>query len=218
MADPVLNSAERVEWNIGMNTILYFSPSGVVYETRAYSKADIAELVNDYGLESLTSTDRQFDFWFTSSARRCQQRPNRRATGLLLATTRFTAKTVPLLHGAVVVATHDSDGDLDGLSWQQLDLLVQMSRSLTGHDDRVLSRRITRGARRQRRNVEAAQAATAHRNRPRTRGQLAGLKRFGSDAIAAVLVKAGNRSESSSAPSRITLRPVGRGPDHNQSA
>jgi len=67
-----------------MNTILYFSPNGVAYETRAYSKADIAELVNDYGLESLTSTDRQFDFWFTPWTRGCQHRPNRRATGLLL--------------------------------------------------------------------------------------------------------------------------------------
>ena len=120
------------------------------------------------------STDRQFDFWFPSSMRWCQRRPNRRATGLLLATTRFTAKTVPLLRGGVVVATHDSDGDLDGLSWQQLDLLAQRSRSLTERDDRVLSRRITRDARRQRRNVEAARAATAPRARPRTRGQLAG--------------------------------------------
>jgi hypothetical protein len=174
VADPLLNSEERIEWNIGMNTVLYLSPNGVVYETRAYSKADISELVNDYGLESLTSTDRQFDFWFTPSTRCCQHRPNRRATGLLLATTRFTAKTVPLLRGGVVVATHDSDGDLDGLSWQQLDLLVQRSRSLTGRDDRVLSRRIARDARRQRRTVEAAQAATAQRARPGTRGQLAG--------------------------------------------
>ncbi|HUH69386.1 MAG TPA: hypothetical protein VLZ05_11185 [Mycobacterium sp.] len=146
-----------------MNTILYFSPNDVAYETRAYNKADIAQLVSDYGLESLTSTDRQFDFWFTPSTRCCKRRPNRRATGLLLATTRFTAKTVPLLRGGVVVATHDSDGDLDGLSWQQLDLLVQRSRSLTERDDRVLSRRITRDARRQRRNVEAVEAATAHR-------------------------------------------------------
>ncbi|MBV8290894.1 MAG: hypothetical protein JOY55_03580, partial [Mycobacterium sp.] len=92
-----------------MNTILYFSPNGVVYETRAYSKAEISELVNDHGLESLTSTDRQFNFWFTPT-RCCQHRPNRRATGLFLATTRFTAKTVPLLRGGVVVATHDSDG------------------------------------------------------------------------------------------------------------
>ena len=50
------------------------------------------------------------------------------ATELLLATTNLDAKTVPLLRGAVVIATHDSDGDLDGLSWQQLDLLAARTR------------------------------------------------------------------------------------------
>jgi hypothetical protein len=133
-----------------MNTVLYFSPRGVVYETRAYSQADIAELVHDRGLVCLTSTDRQYDFWFTPSARLCQRRANRSATELLLATTSFTAKTVPLLRGCIVVATHDSEGDLDGLSWQQLDDLTAKSRSLTKRDDRMLSRRIVRDDSRQR--------------------------------------------------------------------
>ena len=151
-----------------MNTVLYFSPDAVAYETRAYTKADIAELIDAYGLESLSSTDRQFDFWFTPSTRRCQRRPNRSATELLLATTKFTAKTVPLLRGGVVIAAHDSEGELDGLSWQQLDLLVQRSRSLTKHDDRVLNRRITRDARRQWRSIEAAQAGSASREHAHT--------------------------------------------------
>ena len=167
MAD-TLNNEERAEWNIRMNTILYFSPNGVVFETRAYTKADIAQLVHDQGLQCLTSADRQFDFWFTPSMRRCQRRANQSATELLLATTTFTAKTVPMLRGCVVVATHDADGDLDGLSWQQLDLLVRRSRSLTKRDERVLSRRIVRGDRRQRRNAEAAQATPfAARDRAR---------------------------------------------------
>lgn len=131
-----------------MNTVLYVNPDGVVYETRAYSKADIAGLVHDYGLESLSSADRQLDFWFTPSTRRCRRNVNRTATELLLATTRFTAKTVPLLRGAVVVATHDSAGELDGLSWQQLELLIRHNRSLTKRDHRVLRRRIKRDARR----------------------------------------------------------------------
>jgi hypothetical protein len=145
-----------------MNTVLYFSPDGVVHETRAYTRADIRNLVDNCGLESLTSTDRQFDFWFTPSTRRCHRRVNRSATEMLLATTRFTAKTVPLLRGGVVVATHDSDGDLDGLSWQQLELLSQSSRKVTNRDDRVLSRRIGRDHRRQlrheRRSLTVAQA------------------------------------------------------------
>jgi hypothetical protein len=146
-----------------MNTVLYFSPNGVVYETRAYSNADIAELVDNYGLESLTSTDRQFDFWLTPSTRACRRKVNRSATEMLLATTRFTAKTVPLLRGGVVVATHDSAGELDGLSWQQLDRLIQNSFTLTRRDDRVLSRRITRDERRQQRNLIAEDAATGVR-------------------------------------------------------
>ena len=136
-----------------MNTVLYFSPSGVAYETQAYTTADIAELVSDYGLESLTSTDRRFDFWFTKSTQRCQRRANNVATRLLLATTNFTAKTVPLLRGCVVVATHDSDGDLDGLSWEQLDLLAQRNRALTKREERVLDRRIAQDLRRQRREL-----------------------------------------------------------------
>ena len=139
-----------------MNTVLYFSPHGVVYETRAYSNADIAELVHDYGLQSLTSADRQFDFWFTPSTQRCGRKVNRSATEMLLATTRFTAKTVPLLRGGVVVATHDSAGELDGLSWQQLELLIENSCTVTRRDDRVLSRRITRDERRQQHNLVAA--------------------------------------------------------------
>ena len=115
-----------------MNTVLYFSTRGVVYETRAYSKADIAELVHEQGLQCLTSSDRQFDFWFSPSMHRCQRRANQAATELLLATTDFTARSVPLLRGCVVVATHDADGDLDGLSWQQLDLLVAQCYIWTG--------------------------------------------------------------------------------------
>ena len=143
-----------------MNTVLYFSPNDVVYETRAYTNADIAELVHDYGLESLTSADRQFDFWFTPSTRRCRRKVNRSATEILLATTQFTAKTVPLLRGAVVVATHDSAGELDGLSWKQLDLLIQRSCTLTRRDDRVLGRRIGRDAKRQQDHSAAADAVT----------------------------------------------------------
>jgi hypothetical protein len=155
-----------------MNTVLYFSPDGVVYETRAYTRADIRNLVDNCGLESLTSADRQFDFWFTPSTRRCQRRVNRSATEMLLATTRFTAKTVPLLRGGVVVATHDSDGDLDGLSWQQLELLSQSGRKVTKRDDRVLSRRIGRDHRRQlrheRRSLTVAQATPLRWNARRS--------------------------------------------------
>ena len=144
-----------------MNTVLYFHPNGTAYETRAYTKADIAQLVADRGLQCLTSTDRQFDFWFSPSTKPCQRDANRTATELLLATTGFTAKNVPLMRGCVVVATHDADGDLDGLSWAQLDLLVRRNRSLTKRDERVLNRRIARDARRQRPEAAPASAPAA---------------------------------------------------------
>ena len=41
-----------------MNTVLYLSASGASYETRAYTTADITELVNAQGLQALTSADR----------------------------------------------------------------------------------------------------------------------------------------------------------------
>lgn len=150
---PLESADERNEWVSDMNTVLYFSATGAVFETRAYSKADIHELVRSQGLQCFTSADKQFDFWFSPSTARCQRRVNRVATANLLLTTTFTAKTVPLLRGSVVVATHDSDGDLDGLSWQQLDLLAQKVRTLTKHDEKVLLRRMDRDERQPRRTA-----------------------------------------------------------------
>jgi len=139
-----------------MNTVLYFSTRGPVYETRAYTKADIDRLIQNHQLHSLASADRQFDFWFSPSRPGCQSRINVRATELFLATTNFTAKSVPLLPGCIVVASHDTDGDLDGLSWQQLDLLGKQNRKLTDRDLRVLDRRIQRHNRRLARQVRPA--------------------------------------------------------------
>jgi hypothetical protein len=147
-----------------MNTVLYFSAYGAAYETRAFGKADIDQLVQDHGLKCLTSADRQFDFWFSPSMHHCQRHVNSRATELLLATTTLTPKTVPLLCGAVVVATHDSNGDLDGLSWEQLDLLVSRSGSLTKRARRALGRRMRRDGR----GAAATQAPLVHGAKPRT--------------------------------------------------
>jgi hypothetical protein len=149
-----------------MNTILYCSANGAIYETRAYSKSDIDQLIHDQGLQCLTSADGQFDFWFSPSNLRCQRRINRPATELLLATTSFTAKSVPLLRGAVVIAAHDFEGDLDGLSWKQLDLLIERNQSVTKRDERVLNRREMRD-RKQRRTEKPAAAAPVRETPPR---------------------------------------------------
>jgi hypothetical protein len=151
-----------------MNTVLYCSPNGTVYETQAFAKADIDQLVYSRGLECLTSSDRQFDFWFSPSTPGCQRRVNRAATEFLLATTDLTAKTVPLLRGAVVVATHDEDGDLDGLSWQQLSLLAEQVRKVGKRDEQVLNRRATRADGRARRKAQAVPATPARQPQRRT--------------------------------------------------
>lgn len=151
-----------------MNTVLYFTANGAVYETRAYTKADIDHLIQDQGLHCLTSADNQFDFWFSPSARGCQRRTNQFATELLLATTEFTAKSVPLLRGGVVVATHDADGDLDGLSWQQLDVLARHTRSVSRRDERVLRRRAVREDHRLRHEAATSAPTFVSCARPRT--------------------------------------------------
>ena len=150
-----------------MNTVLYFSANGAAYETRAYSTVDITRLVRNQGLQSLTSADRQFDFWFSPSTRGCQRRINRKATELLLTTTNLNAKSVPMLRGAVVIATHDSDGDLDGLSWQQLDQLAAKTRSVSKRDDRILNRRILRDERKRQDAAQPAVPAPVSCARPR---------------------------------------------------
>ncbi|CAJ1587036.1 hypothetical protein [[Mycobacterium] wendilense] len=140
-----------------MNTVLYYSVNGAIYETNAYTAADIDRLIRNQGLQSLTSADRELDFWFSSSPQNCQRRINRNATELLLATTNFDVKTVPLLRGCVVVATHDGDGDLDGLSWQQLERVAERHRTLSQRERRALNRRILRSDRRHR-DADLAQA------------------------------------------------------------
>ncbi|GCB00797.1 hypothetical protein [Mycolicibacterium sp. NCC-Tsukiji] len=159
-----------------MNTVLYFSTNGPVYETRAYTPADITDLIHGQRLQCLTSTDRQFDFWFSPTSRRCQRRINRKATELLLATTTFTAKTVPLLRGSIVLASHDADGDLDGLSWLQLDQLSGLNRTLTARDERILNRRIMREERRLRGETAAAKARRAAAATPATANAGTGLR------------------------------------------
>ncbi|MFI5507937.1 hypothetical protein ACIA48_10750 [Mycobacterium sp. NPDC051804] len=133
-----------------MHTVLYCSPNGLVYETRAYSKADIDKLVATHSLNCLTTADRQFDFWFSASPQKCQRQTNTIATELLMASSTFSARTVPLLRGCVVIATHDADGDLDGLSWRQLDLLAAKNHAITNRQARILARRVAKEDRKQR--------------------------------------------------------------------
>lgn len=144
-----------------MNTVLYFSANGSVFETKAFGKADLDELIQGRRLQHLTSANGQFDFWFSPTTQRCQRRVNTKATEILMATSDFTAKSVPLLHGCVVVATHDHDGDLDGLSWEQQELLVAKHGAVTAREARRLAKRALREDRRKAEPTRTSPARTA---------------------------------------------------------
>jgi hypothetical protein len=145
-----------------MNTVLYFSANGTAFETHAFGKTDLDQLIQAQQLQHLTSANGQFDFWFGPTTQRCQRRVNTKATELLMATSSFTAKSVPLLHGCVVVATRDHDGDLDGLSWLQMDRLVESHGAVKPRDARRLGKRALReDSRRLRRKAEPTRTSPA---------------------------------------------------------
>ncbi|WP_196771068.1 MULTISPECIES: hypothetical protein [Mycobacterium avium complex (MAC)] len=126
-----------------------------LYKIEPRCVADIADLVRGDRLQVLTSTDGTLDFWFSHHQ---WLRVNRQATGLLLATTRFTAHEVPLLRGDIVIAAHDSDGHPASLTDTQMNRLISSEQSW--RERRILRRRFSRDLRAQRRTRAAAEAAT----------------------------------------------------------
>ncbi|HTQ18826.1 hypothetical protein [Mycobacterium sp.] len=142
--------------------VIHLIPHGLVDVIRIHSVADIAEVVRDSHVDNLTSADGRIDFWFSPSLKESQV-PNRRATELLLLATRFTASSVPLLRGQVVLASHDSSGRLAGLTDGCLDQL-RMPNMLSWLDHRVLDRRFANDAR--------ARRATSRAGLRRIRGHV----------------------------------------------
>lgn len=118
-----------------------------LYKAEISGVADIADLVRDNRLQCLSSTDGTIDYWFSRTDRRVHV--NLRATQLLLATTRFTAREVPLLRGTILIAGHDSAGNLASLSDQQFTRLINTEPSW--RDNVVLARRFNRDVRATRR-------------------------------------------------------------------
>jgi hypothetical protein len=119
--------------------VIHLIPHGVIEVIEIRSVPDIADVVGDPYVDSLSSADGRIDFWFSPSL----QQPralNRRATELLLATTRFTASTVPLLRGQVLLASHDSSGRPAGLTKDCIDRLRKPN-AISWHDHWVLDRR-----------------------------------------------------------------------------
>lgn len=140
-----------------MTQVLLASHNGQLYKRRVRSVADIADLIRETDLETLTSGDGQIDFWFTPSTHPSHRRVNRNATQIFLATTGFTASTVPLLRGIIVVTAHDPAGELQSLTDTQVQHLAETLDSTSWWQNIVLSRRYTRDHRGQRRQSRAAQ-------------------------------------------------------------
>jgi hypothetical protein len=138
---------------------LHACENGNLYKVELDSLADIADLVQEDCLESLTSSDCTIDFWLTPSLHLNHRSVNRTATELLLATTRFDARTVPLLRGNVALASHDSDGNLAGLAEAQIRWLINSEP--TRRDEWTLGRRFSDDERRQHR---VAKSDSAQRN------------------------------------------------------
>jgi hypothetical protein len=91
------------------------TPDGRLEQITVYSVDAIAAILACSHVDCLSSADGWIDFWFrTAMPTTCG--PNRRATEFLLSAGGFTSATVPLVHGDVIVCSHDPEGRLCGLT------------------------------------------------------------------------------------------------------
>lgn len=133
---------------------IHASHNGCLYKVELQGSGDIADLVREHRLETVTTRAGDV-FWFTPATHSSHTQLNRRATELLLATTGFTAQQVPLLRGNVVITGIDTHGDPAGLSDPQLRRLANVEPN--ARELWVLSRRYIRDHRAQRRAARATQ-------------------------------------------------------------
>jgi hypothetical protein len=111
---------------------------------------DIAQILGDAHLEALTSKDTATVFWFSPALCR---RVNPAATELLLAATSFSARTVPLLRGDIFITSHNSAGNVVGLSQHEINRLLFHRPDFW--ETRFLGRRFVRDRDHQRRLAQA---------------------------------------------------------------
>lgn len=135
---------------------LLASHNGQLYKRWVCSIDDIADLVRESHLEVLTSSEGRIAFWFTPSLHCAHRKVNRKATEIVLGTTRFTPRNVPLMRGIVVVTAHDSAGALASLSDEQIRSLAGLVERTPWWQDLVLSRRCALDRRRELRATRVA--------------------------------------------------------------
>lgn len=132
------------------------SHTGDLYLVDLDPPIGIIELVRDTHLESCSALN-GITFWFTRSTSRAFRLHHALATELLLASTRFTAREVPIMRGNIAITSRDETGQPAALNPHQIDLLTHYV--LRERDKRVLGRRFNRDIATQRRLAVAEHAA-----------------------------------------------------------
>jgi hypothetical protein len=131
--------------------VLHASHNGRLYRAHVRGVADIADMVREQQLETLSTADRRASFWVAGHFTHVQY-VNRTATAIYLAATGFTAREVPLLRGNVVITGTDEAGELASLGEEQMTLLINADPSTC--DERTLGRRFWRDERQNRRQFK----------------------------------------------------------------
>ena len=126
-----------------------------LYFPRLGSITDIANLVCEHRIDTITSTDRQIVFWFT--VHHPTRIVNRPAVEMLIATTGFSARDVPLIRGNVVITGSSGDGGPANLTDDQVRSLANLE--TRGKAVWTLERRFARDLRESRRQLRARSAA-----------------------------------------------------------
>lgn len=135
---------------------IHASHNGNLYRVHLRDRDDIADLVREHRLETVSSRDNSIVFWFTPSTHCSHMQLNKQATELLLMSTAFTARQVPLLRGNIVITGNDGHGNPAELTPAQMNRLIDTEP--TGRQEWILSWRFTRDERARRRASRSTEA------------------------------------------------------------
>lgn len=122
------------------------------FERHIAGPADIAEIIGHRQIDTLST--QRFAFWFTPSLH-LSQHPNALATELLLAAGRFTARTVPVLCGHVVLTVHDHIGCFGNLTSAEIQQLASAAAAVRSYPRYLLEGRLHRAERQRLHRIRA---------------------------------------------------------------
>lgn len=88
------------------------------------SVGDIADEIRASSESVAALSAGPFDFWVTSEMESYHQQTNPLATKIFFKASHFNARQTPLLSGVVVITGRDPDGALAGLSYEEMQSLV----------------------------------------------------------------------------------------------